>query len=186
MGATPFLICVALETQAKVNFLKQPINFLSCLYFPYITAKRVMLQWNWKLASMTSKHLVAVGAAGRILPMLHPCLEYQNRIKEQYTHPNLHKFGEKNAAERIQLLDPASICCSICLLHCPLLPLNNTMNMKNGAIQHLRLNSTDIHAELNWIGYWTWPSTRKQFVDDTDCISICNRKSERPGKGQYF
>lgn len=68
--------------------------------------------------------------------------------KEQYTYPNLHKSGGKKAAERIQLLDPASICCSICLLHCPLLPLNNTMNMKNRAIQHLRLNSTDIHAEL--------------------------------------
>lgn len=44
MTATPFLTCVVLETQTKVNFLKQTIYFLSCLYFHYITAARVMVQ----------------------------------------------------------------------------------------------------------------------------------------------
>lgn len=44
MAATCFLICVALETQAKINFLKQAIEFLPCLYFHYITAVGVMLQ----------------------------------------------------------------------------------------------------------------------------------------------
>lgn len=108
-----------------------------------------MLQWNWKLASMSSKHLVAVGATGRILPFLSSCMPgILEQKKDQYTHPNLHKFGGKNAARRIQLLDPASICCFVCLLHCPLLPLNNTKIMKNRTIQHLRLNSTDFHADL--------------------------------------
>lgn len=44
MAATTFLICVALETQAKINFLKQAIDFLSLMYLSNVTAARVTLQ----------------------------------------------------------------------------------------------------------------------------------------------
>lgn len=44
------------------------------------------------------------------------------------------------------------ICYFTSLLHCPLLPVNNLMNMNNWKTQHLILNSTDFHTglTLNW------------------------------------